>query len=690
MFFTRSFGKVQLFIFGAITILFEVVFTRLASAYFQYHYAFLILSLAMLSFCLSGILYQKSSEKKRVVLFDKFRILLPLSFILFLFLFVFSVTTGLIGWGGWFLVSSIFGFGILFICGFLVVMLLDKEKGPEFSYGINLFGGGVGGLVAVGILSYGSPYAALAICAILGLIGIKPLLEKRKMILYLCLILAVAIPFLVMEVKAPNRVWEDWNAFSMVSVENIPSPNLMWGGTIASKDTLPSSVQLRIDSDAATAIIIEPEKSKALSGDITHAGYFFLQNGSRVSILGSGGGRDVVMAKDFNLSYIKAVEINPLVIQAVDEFSPKTYEGVDLILADGREELASSSGEFDLVQLSLVDSWAAVSSGSFALTENYLYTKESFGTYLASLDDQGILSVTYWDRYLNKFLALSFASLTEIGVESPSENVLVFHKNYVSTILIKKTPWTEQEITLAKNVADKYEYEIVPVAPEYSETVNTDDSPFFFFNEQGFWILASLMLALLMLISMGRKKLGLEIERSDAHILLFFALIGFGFMSIESIFIQRFFLILHNPTLTVAVVFTSFLVFGGLGSILSNRISLRYSILLFPLLLVFALGWGIAIETIYQLGLLARLGISIALIAPVAIMMGTFFPVGLAHLKRRKLNKIGSAWTINGIASVFAPIVAILVAVYFGFGVVIVTSAIAYLLAWKIWRNGFC
>lgn len=159
-------------------------------------------------------------------------------------------------------------------------------------------------------------------------------------------------------------------------------------------------------------------------------------------------------------------------------------------------------------------------------------------------------------------------------------------------------------------------------------------------------------------------------------------------MTVESVFVQRFLLAIHDPTITVALVFTSFLVFSGIGSILSERMDFRYSLLLVPLLLVVAFGWGEIITMLYQMDLAAKIAISMGIMAPFAFLMGMFFPKGLEYLKGNKLDEIGNAWTINGLASVFAPIITIGIAVLAGFTAALVMAALAYLASWALGVGG--
>jgi hypothetical protein len=168
----------------------------------------------------------------------------------------------------------------------------------------------------------------------------------------------------------------------------------------------------------------------------------------------------------------------------------------------------------------------------------------------------------------------------------------------------------------------------------------------------------------------------------------YFLLLGLSFLFIEIAFIQKFLLFLHHPLYAIAVVLSSFLVFSGLGSAWSGRVSpeARGKRLLQAVSAIVLLG------TVYLLSLdgllghltdlpeLARILISASLIAPLAFCMGMPFPLGLARLADHAPDLIPWAWAINGCASVISAVLATLLAIHLGFATVIAVALALYAL----------
>ena len=120
-------------------------------------------------------------------------------------------------------------------------------------------------------------------------------------------------------------------------------------------------------------------------------------------MIGPGGGRDLATALVFGARQVDAVEINPIIANDVmrdqfKEFSGGIYEHprVRVFVDDGRSFIRRSEERYDVIQASLVDTWAATAAGAYTLTENTLYTVEAFDDYLQHLTDEGVLTITRW------------------------------------------------------------------------------------------------------------------------------------------------------------------------------------------------------------------------------------------------------------------------------------------------------
>lgn len=172
----------------------------------------------------------------------------------------------------------------------------------------------------------------------------------------------------------------------------------------------------------------------------------------------------------------------------------------------------------------------------------------------------------------------------------------------------------------------------------------------------------------LILLPLARFRRG-----PSLRLIAYFGAIGLGFLFLEIAFMQRLTLFLGHPLYAIAVVLASFLVFGGLGSGASARVGWRHAPLLVAALAALAL---IAVRFL-PLGLpeVAKIAMSVALVAPLAFVMGMPFPVGLRRIDR---EDIPWAWGINGTASVIASMLATLVAVHFGFSILVLSAAGLY------------
>ena len=172
---------------------------------------------------------------------------------------------------------------------------------------------------------------------------------------------------------------------------------------------------------------------------------------------------------------------------------------------------------------------------------------------------------------------------------------------------------------------------------------------------------------------------------------LYFFAIGLAFLFIEIAFIQKFILFLDHPLYAVATVLTAFLVFAGLGSAAIARLRVpavppaRLAGLAVTGILAFGLFYTLLLGPLFgslmSLPLAARVLFGILLIAPLAFCMGMPFPLGLERVGRSMPGFIPWAWGINGCASVVSAVLASLLAIQFGFTVVIVSALLLYLAA---------
>ena len=175
-----------------------------------------------------------------------------------------------------------------------------------------------------------------------------------------------------------------------------------------------------------------------------------------------------------------------------------------------------------------------------------------------------------------------------------------------------------------------------------------------------------------------------------APVTLYFVAIGLAFMFMEIAFIQKFVLFLAHPLYAVAVVLCSFLLFAAVGSWLTSRWQSRkmggsYLTMVITTTALISLTYLMILPEVFSalihLPDTAKIAISVALIAPLAICMGMPFPTGTMRLAKTGRDSAPWAWAINGFASVVGAVLATLLAIHLGFAAVIILAVLIYGLA---------
>ena len=198
-----------------------------------------------------------------------------------------------------------------------------------------------------------------------------------------------------------------------------------------------------------------------------------------------------------------------------------------------------------------------------------------------------------------------------------------------------------------------------------------------------FAILATIVLILLpiALRRQFRRALNEAGKRYSVQILGYFTTIGLAYLLVEVALIQQYILILGNPTLALATVIGTLLLFSGLGSLMSNRLPWRITIFGLAVLI---LGYRPMIQifapALLALALPLRIFAITSLIAPLAFLMGVPFPKGIGSLPNSGML-VPWAWAANGGASVISAVFTMILTLSWGFTTVFLVGGGLYLLA---------
>ena len=682
----------------------QIVETRVISVIAYYHLAFFAISMAMLGMTVGSLLvYFRSDLFARERLFENLT-WISAAFAICSFLSTMSLITTIVGYGmaNTFVMTALLWLKLIVIlvppyifAGMAISLALTRSPWPVgFVYGVDLLGAASGCLIILVLLSWADGISVLiAIAAIVSaasvLFGIAkrrsgetgpPLLALawlgrggRPVMLSLVFgLIAIAnaavqpttlgghhegLALLMskdkLEFESPSVV--KWNTFSriMANRDQVGRPEL-WGPSPTTPVQFLSQRHLDIDGLASTALYhFDGDISKLdfLRYDITNLAYT-IRNHGRSAVIGVGGGRDLLSAYLFGFRDVTGVELNPIFVDFLTrEFRDYNHladlPGVRLFVDEARSWFARTNEHFDLIEMSLIDTFAATGAGAYSLSENGLYTTQGWRHFLSALTPTGVFTVSRWFNpqditETGRLLSLAAQTLREQGVERPEQHLFMAGTNSLATLIVAKSPLTAEEIASLRARVNTLKFNVL-LSPDQSDrspiltqivdarnakdlaalsaqqhldvSATTDDRPFFF-NQLNALDLASIrhaidsgsgvvhgnLLATVTLLSIvvfsGLLVLftmiipSLPAVRQSPIVLarlgtLYFMLIGLGFMFVEIGLIQRLSTFLGHPVYGLAIGLFGIILSTGIGSLVSEYapIASRQRILAWSILL---------------------------------------------------------------------------------------------------------
>lgn len=768
----------------------QVLLPRLFSVVLWYHLGFFAVSLAMLGFAASGAWVARRGaalDLARTSALAGLAALLALVLVLRLPI----DPTALLEDAGAALQLLLVGLALavpFLLLGAVVCGALAQERErPGRLYGATFVGGAAGALLCLAAMEWwGAPRAA-ALLALLPVIGALladwgDAASRPRTALVAAATLAVAA------LAAPDRLLpivsrkhfpavpverildERWNAFSHVEFYDNPERHGLWALPPDYDGPLPRTIGAAIDTWAITPIVERRPGVDAIPVLERYPPSMFYvgaKPGFTALVIGSGGGIDVQAALAAGASHVTAVEINPLIVDAVRgrfaEFCGGLYDDprVEVIVGEGRDYLeraavgavagANGPRTWDRIVLSGVDTFAATEAGAFALSENHLYTLEGVSAALRCLSPEGVLAYTRWwfdpPRQTIRLALTVAAVLRAQGVAEPGPHVYVGVAERNSLMLIGRRAFTDAELdtlqaaALRRGMAPVYAqnapshplFVAALALPDTSALIAgypyridpaTDDCPFFFeygrlsgmFSSEGDWVRDRLGGQEILLASLGALVLlcapllwwlraprragatdppapapeSLSMPERTGLILL-----GAGYLFVEIPVMQRLALVLGHPVLAVAVVLVALLLLSGLGAWLSDRVHASrlprvagLCGMAIVLALVFAHDALFEDSSLAAVGRLGRAAAAIGLLAIPGVLLGMPFPLALRRVASEVPGagtRIPAAFLWNGVASVLASPVAILIAMQFGFRATLFVAAACYAGAAWAW-----
>jgi hypothetical protein len=477
---------------------------------------------------------------------------------------------------------------------------------------------------------------------------------------------------------------------------------------------------------------------------------YYLTDRPRCLVIGPGGGRDILTSLVFDSREVVGVELNPIILDVVNrefgDYTGRLYEWpqVRFVLDEGRSYLRRSDEAFDIIQISLIDTWASVARGALAISENTLYTQEAFDDYVAKLSEDGVLSVTRWwhdpPLMLWRLVWMTANSLRAVG-EDPERNILVIRgpprgerQGRVFNLIASRSALTDEQIARIAGKSEELGFDVayapgregieavtrfVRATPEerrdfaagldFEIRPPTDDRPFFFSltRARDFFTLearplASRVMARLLyliivvvfvfmwgpLLLLKRRELE-TIGEGGTSWVVYFGCLGMGFIIVEMVLIQQFILFLGHPIYAVTLVIFGILLSSSLGSLTSGRLAEErlpqglIAILagIVALLCVALVALPVISDAFFERTLPIRTLVSLAIVVPLGFLMGMPFPTGIRSLVANSAGAVPWMWGLNGAASVLGTVVAACFSIYFGFKLTYAFGASFYVIA---------
>ena len=675
----KSYFLLGVFLITFSLLIFQITQTRILSVIAWYYLAFFAISVAMLGMTVGAVWVYLQNEKfaptRLPVLLSDFALLTALAMpasVMVQFSLITTVAlslTTIISWG---LLLAAMAVPYVF-SGVVVSLALTRSPFPTGQvYGVDLIGAALGCVAVLIILNFIDGPTTIVVCgAVAGLSALafaasadaqnlqrlksRPLWRQPAPVAAALAVLAFANslapvgirPILVKDFfeRSGLNIYEKWNSYSRIIAGRQPNviiPTLWGPSPRMPANTRVAEIGLNIDGSAGTYMYHYDGTKNSISFlqyDLVNLAYR-LPGIHKSAVIGVGGGRDIASARFFGVDDITGVELNPIFINLhLHDPYYKNYSNLTAIpnlklhVDDARSWFASTREKFDLVQMSMIDTWAATGAGAFSLSENGLYTLEGWRAFLKTINDDGVFTVSRWYspgdvNETGRMVSLATAVLLDAGVKDPRQHLFVARAELIATLVLSKTPFSAEKLDVLEKAAADLGFNVL-LAPNHPPetkllqsitesrdiaalnraanadyldlTVPTDNRPFFF-NQLRFSdipevtrraldrtlgggvrrgnLTASAVLILILIISIVAVITTILVPlRAAARACprnlvlvgsLYFSLIGMGFMLAEIALLERFSIYLGHPIYSLGVCLFSLILASGLGSLTSD------------------------------------------------------------------------------------------------------------------------
>ena len=489
------------FLTAASTLALQVLIYRIVSAKLLNNYAFLVISLTMLGFAISGILltaFPRLVSRRMSETMVVSSCLLGLSAVIATALFAASreqtgmmytrmdLVESFLEWAPYALLLTVpFAFA-----GIMLGALLSDERLPTRRiYFFDLVGSALGALIVLPLFRYFNVETMIVGFSLILVVGTGILLRPAAPVLRMVCLLSIAALALglvkrneILAIYYPDGSmlaatrdprtrtvleYTEWDPVARIEIASVPgrtpTPGLFASLFGENATFLRRFRKLLTQNNFAFTTGVDydgtPESLIGIEETIYASGYYAtLTPRPRVAVIGVGGGFDILTALRFDASRITGIEINAATLNIVrNVFSDYfkhwvTDPRVTLVNAEGRHYLSTTPETYDIIQLSGVDSYSGTPGAAHVFSENYLYTAEAFDLYLSRLSEHGVLNMMRLEhappREMLRALTTAVGALRRRGVTKPRDHLVTLTEitGNFTAMLVKRTPFVEAEI----------------------------------------------------------------------------------------------------------------------------------------------------------------------------------------------------------------------------------------------------
>jgi hypothetical protein len=485
-----------IFLFSFSSLSYEIALTRVFSISLWYHFAFMVISIAMLGIGASGTVLSLSKKLNAPFQYD---VLLKRIGIYGLFLGA-SITAS-------YLLSNRLPFDpvrlswdkvqILYICLYYLLLstpffffglsvstaFSSASERAGFLYGADLLGAGAGAIGLVLLMSITGPEVVILLVSSIALGGAFLVGGRRtrtaSCILIACNVFLVMTPDLISPRMSPYKglqlalkypgaqhIKTYHSPFSQVDVFRSPAVRFAPGLSLKYLDPLPEQIGISIDGGEVNAVTVaDNRESFGFLEFLPSALPYEIGKRESVLILDPRGGLEVLLAGYYDTGNIFKVESDPLVIEVIRDdlgdlshgvYDSNTWQGL------GRSWLKAGNRKFDLIDIPLT---GTSPSGSFGIAEDYRFTVEAFKVYLGHLTKGGMLSMHLYilppPRTELRLLSTLVAAMEEMDVKEIERKIIAIRSWGSVGILAKVEPFTQEEIEGVRKFSREKRFDLV-------------------------------------------------------------------------------------------------------------------------------------------------------------------------------------------------------------------------------------